>query len=102
MLFAIVAVVAVSRSKAVVEIVPLSTYARKLVPLELAGVRVTCGAAPKAALNVIAANLPPVPQLVPVVTVMVPLVSFPAILTVGLVQAAAPAAIVGVEPLVIT
>jgi hypothetical protein len=63
----------------------------------LSGLSVTCGAAPNAAAKVIMANVPPVARPVPVVTVIVPAVSSPPVIpTVGAVQAAVPAAIVGV------
>ena len=64
----------------------------------MAGVRLTCGADAKAVAKVTVPSIPLEAQPDPVVTVMTPEVSFPLMLTVGVVQAAEPAAIPGVEP----
>lgn len=63
-----------------------------------AGVSVTRGAEPNAPEKVIVASLPLDPQPVPVVTVILPDVSVPDTDTDGVVHAAVPAAILGVEP----
>ena len=88
----------VSRVKESVEVVEL--YIFRGTALMLAGDKVTLGATPKAPLKVTVAMVVPValPQLVPVITVMVPALSLPTMDTVGVVQAAVPAAIVGVVP----
>ena len=64
----------------------------------LADDNVTLGTAPKAPLKVTVAMVPVALQPVPVVTVIVPALSLPTMDTVGVVQAAEPAAMVGVVP----
>ena len=90
----------VLRSNVVVDTVALSEYVARLAAVDVAAVSAIRGAAANALLNVTVASLPPVAQPVPVVTVIVPAVSVPATLTVGVVHAAVPAAIVGTVPLV--
>ena len=62
------------------------------------GVKIICGAVPNDTLKVMVDNIPIAAQLVPVNIVTVPTLSLPTTDTVGVVQAAAPAAIVGLTP----
>ena len=84
----------------VVEIAAESIYVCNALATALAGETTTRGAAPNAVANVRVARLPVAAHPVPVVTVISPAVSVPATLTVGVVQAAAPAAMVGTVPVV--
>ena len=94
-----VGVVPVSIVKLAVAFVPLKYC--KIAPLAFLGVKLTLGATPKALAKVIVAKVPVAAQPEPVVMLIVPLVSLPVTATVGVVQAAAPAVMVGLEPAVI-
>jgi hypothetical protein len=85
----------------VVEIPPAYTIVAPLsnAVAEFAGVNITVfGAVPHAELNVIVTTVPDALGVTPAVTLIVPLVSVPVMLTVGEVPAPAPAAIVGAVP----
>lgn len=89
-------IAAVSTVNEVVKVVEL--YIFRGTALVLADDNVIFGATPNPPLNVIVAMVPVALQPVPVVTVIVPELSLPAMDTVGVVQAAVPAAMVGAVP----
>lgn len=78
----------------------LSKYAFRLAVVASPGVSRICGVEPNAFAKTIFAKSPPLEQPVPVVTVTVPLLSVPDIAMTGEAQAAEPAVIVGVVPVV--
>src|SRR5664279_6197675 len=81
-----------------VEVVAAPLYTLLSVAAALRGVNITRGAVPNGTLNVTVASKPVNVQPVPVVTVTVPDVSLPTMLTVGVVQAPTSATTVGVVP----